>query len=332
MKISELGEFELITRINEIVANDTNISPNIKKRLIIGIGDDTAAWKCQQKIHLLTTDTLVQDVHFKLAQINWKELGYKAIAISMSDIASMGGQPEYVIVSLCLPNYLDIENITDLYAGMLDLTNHYNTQIIGGNISSSDKTIISTTIHGNAGRRILTRSSACPGEQIAITGYTGLSAAAVRILNDKINLDMDTMDIFFKAHNKPEPRIEFGQMLVKYGVKTAIDISDGLVADLKHICEKSRVGALLNIESIPIHPLLKEIFKDDYLSLVLSGGEDYELLFTAQSNVMENLKRELPDTIHIIGTINKQDTCEIKIISNDGGELYLNKTGWNHFK
>jgi thiamine-monophosphate kinase len=332
VKVSELGEFGLIDLINELVSGQTGEHASSRKGLLLGIGDDTAAWKCRGKIQLATTDTLVQDVHFKLEHISWPELGYKSIAVNLSDIAAMGGIPQYALISICLPGDTDVKNIQDLYQGMLNISDKYNTAIVGGNITSAEKVTINVTIHGYCDNGILTRSSARPGDKIAVTGYTGLSRAGLIITEQDMKIDPAAQAIFRKAQNQPEPRIEYGQLLAKAGVKTAIDISDGLISDLKHICNSSQVSAGIDMKSVPVHPLLKKYFKDDCISLALSGGEDYELLFTAGANVMNKVKSKLSENVFIIGAIEKGNTGTVSILDDNGENIYLQESGWDHFK
>jgi thiamine-monophosphate kinase len=332
VKVSELGEFGLIDLIDEMVGRKVADRAGYGKELLLGIGDDTAAWKCKGKTQLATTDTLVQDVHFKLERISWEELGYKSIAVNLSDIAAMGGIPQYALVSICLPGDTDVENIRELYRGMLDVSDKYKTIIAGGNITSSDRLIINVTIYGYTDNGILTRSSAKPGDKIAVTGFTGLSRAGLRIMKQPMEMDHETLILLRKAQNQPEPRLEFGQILAKAGVKTAIDISDGLVADLQHICSSSKVSARIDLASVPVHPLLKQYFKDDCVSMILAGGEDYELLFTASDHIMNKVKNRMPDNVFIIGTIQTGDAGTVDVLDNKGNKVSLKESGWDHFK
>jgi thiamine-monophosphate kinase len=331
VKVSELGEFGLIDLINRLVNRQTGKQAISGKGLILGIGDDTAAWECRGKIQLATTDTLVQDVHFLPEYTSWEELGYKSIAVNLSDIAAMGGTPQYALVSLCVPGDLDVDSIEQLYRGMLNIGDKYNTVIAGGNITSSDKLVINVTVCGFTDNKVLTRSSARAGDKIAITGYTGLAKAGLMTAKHELKIDIKAQAIFNKAWNQPEPRIEFGRALMECRVNAATDISDGLIADLKHICGSSQVSARIDLGSIPVHPLLKQHFPDDYISMMLAGGEDYELLFTASDTVMKKVKTRLANNPYIIGAIETGDACTVNIFDSKGTKINIEDSGWDHF-
>ncbi len=332
MNVSEMGEFGLIGLITDIIQRTNRPTPTQPEGLVVDIGDDAAAWKCQGQMQLITTDTLLEDVHFRFPEITFEELGHKAIAINMSDIAAMGGVPQYALVSLSLPAYTDVEKVLDLYWGMIEMANRYKVKITGGNVTASDKLIINVTVTGHAlNNKILTRSAALPEDKIAVTGYTGLSSAGLEMMLRRIDMEDDITFLLRKMHNLPEPRIEQGQTLLKSGVKCAIDISDGLLADLKHICEMSNVSAVINQDAVPVHPVLKSNFPEKYLEMALTGGEDYELLFTATPTVMDKVKRLLKDDITVIGEI-EAGNGDIFMVDSRGNRSTWQRLGWDHFK
>jgi len=333
MKVSELGEFGLIELLADIVGKTKNPQDVSWQRLLIGINDDAAAWEGDDAIQLATTDSLVQDTHFDLNVTTWKELGWKAIAVNLSDIAAMGGVPEYALISLALPGELETDCIANLYKGMAEISSQFGVAIIGGNIASAIKTMISVTVLGNLeSNSMLTRSAALPGDQIAVTGYPGLSAAGLKMLKQKLSFDAETTQLLREAHLTPMPRIDEGQILLHRGVKAAIDISDGLLADLTHICLASKVSARINENAVPIHPALKKNFKSDYLQLALSCGEDYELLFTAGSQIINRLKKTMPCPVTVIGEIAEGKPGQVTLIDADGKIIPWEKAGWEHFK
>jgi thiamine-monophosphate kinase len=333
MKVSDLGEFGLIALLAEIVDGTRDPKDSSWQRLVVGIGDDAAAWQAAGAVQLATTDSLVQDTHFDLSIITWEELGWKAIAVNLSDIAAMGGTPEYALVSLALPGELDIDNVSSLYRGMAKIASRYGVAIAGGNIASADKTMINITILGSVeSNSMLTRSATVPGDQIAVTGYLGLSAAGLIMLKQNLKFDAESTQLFREAHLTPMPRVDEGQILLHRSVKAAIDISDGLIADLAHICQASKVSARINQNSLPIHPALKANFKSDYLQLALAGGEDYELLFTASNMIMTRLRKTMPCPVTVIGEITGGKPGQVEIIGADGKTIPLEKTGWEHFK
>ena len=333
MDLSELGEFGLIDLIHTITERLKDPEHPSWQRLLIGIGDDTAAWQGNGQTQLATTDTLVQNVHFDLKDITWEELGWKALAINLSDIAAMGGIPQYALVSLALPGALEVENICEFYDGMARLANESGVAIVGGNIAVAPNVVITVFLLGSAkNEKILRRSSATPGEQIAVTGYLGLSAACLMMLKERTSLDAETTKILRQGHFRPVPRVREGQVLVDQGIKTAIDISDGLIADLGHICEASEVSAEVRIEQVPIHPLVKANFQN-YQQLALGGGEDYELLFTANKADIERVRQTIHYPITIIGNITQEGLPDrVTLLDAKGNITGYEKGGWEHFK
>lgn len=233
MKVSELGEFGLINLIRSSSARYENSGRTPWQEVLVGIGDDAAAWQSDNRIQLATTDTLVQGIHFDLDIINWDELGWKALAVNLSDIAAMGGIPKYALLSLALPGELEVEDISRFTNSMMHLAREFGVAIVGGNVATAPNVVITVTIIGcSKGKAILKRSTASSGEQIAVTGYLGLSAAGLEMFKGKTISDPKISNILRRAHLQPMPRVKEGQILIEQGVKTAIDISDGLIADL----------------------------------------------------------------------------------------------------
>ena len=332
MKVSELGEFGLIELLEKMVAASGG-NQAAWQQLVIGIGDDAAAWQGDGTLQLATTDSLVQDVHFSLDTATWYELGWKALAISLSDIAAMGGVPQYALVTLALPPDSAVEDVTALFQGMLELAQPSGVAIAGGDIVRSSLTMITTTVTGSAPNReqVLTRSAAKPGEKIAITGFLGTAAAGLKLLREKLDLAPEAAAYLRRAFLQPDPRLAEGQLLVSHGVKAAIDISDGLIADLTHICQSSHAGARIEVDRLPIAPAVKDIFGDNSLKLALSGGEDYELLFTASAGIIEKVARAASCPITVIGEITAGETGKIDLFDKEGKSFHLSSGGWDHF-
>lgn len=326
MKVRELGEFGLI----ELIAR--TVGKAKRRDLVIGIGDDTAAWHTDKSIQLGTTDILIQNVHFTLDTATWRELGWKALAVNISDIAAMGGTPSFALVSLGLPAETEVDNIVELYRGMKKIASEFDVDIVGGNISRAPVVIIDVSLIGKASGPLLTRSGSVPGDQIAVTGYLGLSAAGLKILKSKPKLAPKTVAFFREAHLRPCPRVAEGQALVQQGVRAAIDLSDGLLSDLTHICKASHVGAKVWLNKLPIHPLLKSAFKKESLRVALSGGEDYELLFTARGEIINKLKDIMSTPITVIGEIVADKQRQIKLLDAHGKTVKWDERGWDHFK
>ncbi len=333
MKLSELGEFRTINLIHKIVNKFADPQQLSQQNLLLGIGDDTAAWQGNCSTQLATTDTLVQDVHFHLNTITWEELGWKSIAVNLSDIAAMGGSPQYALVSLAIPANLSSQHISAFYEGMASLAAKFGVSIVGGNLSSAPYVVITITVIGySESNKLLLRSTAKTGDQIAVTGHLGLSRAALKVLENNIKLPTEAFELFRQRQFRPIPRINEGQTLLKQGVKTAIDISDGLVADLMHICKASKVNAKIFMDRIPIHPLLKANFTE-YKKIALYGGEDYELLFTANKDTINILKRILDCPITVIGDIvNKEFSAQVVLLDDKGRIAPCEENGWDHFR
>jgi len=326
MKVWELGEFGLI----ELIAR--NVGKPSREELVLGIGDDTAAWRTEKSIQLATTDILIQDVHFNLSTTTWRYLGWKALAVNISDIAAMGGTPSYAMVSLGLPPDTKVASVRELYRGIKAIAKKFEIDIVGGNISRAPVVIIDVSLIGNASQALLTRSEAKPGDQIAVTGYLGTSAAGGRMLKSSIKLDKSTTALLKEAHLRPKPRVAEGQTLVQHGVRAAIDISDGLISDLTHICKASKVGAKVWIDRIPVHPKVKAAFGNKALGMALSGGEDYELLFTAKSSVINKVKNVMSTPLMVIGEITREHSGQVTLLDEQGRAVDWKERGWDHFR
>ena len=328
MQVSELGEFGLIDLLAKMVSKPQD------KQLIIGIGDDAAAWHGDTSTQLATVDSLIEGVHFTLGTVSWNELGWKALAVNLSDIAAMGGVPRYALVSLALPGHTEVDDVTDLYRGMIELAQQFGVAIVGGDTSSAPVVAITITILGSTksqGKHILTRSTAKPDEKIAVTGYLGAAASGSEMLAKRLQFDPEATACFKRAFLHPYPRIAEGQILVEQGVKTAIDISDGLISDLNHICKASQVGARIEADRVPLQPEVKAKFGDRALELALSGGEDYELLFTGSAEVIDKVRMAVSCPLTVVGEIIADKTGKITLVDRKGKPLNLGRGGWEHF-
>lgn len=333
MKVGELGEFGLIELVRGIVAGHGHPEQPPWREVLVGIGDDAAAWQGNDRTQLATTDTLVEGVHFDPDVISWQELGWKALAINLSDIAAMGGVPAYALLSLALPGDLEVEAVSRFSSAMAQAAGEYGVAIVGGNMAASTRVVITITLMGYLkGQEMLKRSTALPRQRIAVTGYPGLSAAGLEMLKGRAVSQRETADLLRRAHLTPTPRVREGQALVAAGVRTAIDISDGLIADLAHICEASTVNAEVRVEAVPAHPLLAAAF-DNYRELALCGGEDYELMFTADEATIARAGQALDCPVTVIGTITEGPSpTRVTVLDRDGKSISFRKGGWEHFR
>jgi thiamine-monophosphate kinase len=333
MKVSELGEFGLIDLLSKIIYENQDGQSASRRNLLLGIGDDAAAWQSDAPISLATVDCLTQDVHFSLDTATWKELGWKAMAASLSDIAAIGGIPGYALVSLGLPGDTEVDDIAELYRGMIELGNQFCVSIIGGNLSSAAIVFISTSVFGssNSKGKLLTRRGARAGDDIAVTGYLGGAAAGLEMLKKHMSTNPESSTALRNAFFRPRPRIAEGQLLAEQGVKAAIDLSDGLVSDLCHLCRASRVGARIGIDRVPVHPVAKNVFGERSREMALSGGEDYELLFTAGAEVIARVKAVATFPVTVIGEVVSDRTAGVTLLNSEGNPYKTARAGWQHF-
>jgi thiamine-monophosphate kinase len=339
MKVSELGEFGLIERIREELGAQEKARTILGPRsdLLIGVGDDAALWRSAAAAHLATTDTLVAGVHFPREGISWADLGWKALAANVSDIAAMGGTPEYALVTLGLPDDFDVEDVMALYRGMIDGGREYGVVIAGGDTVRSSDVIITVALTGRATESqrgealVLQRNAGHPGDVIAVTGSLGNGAGGLRLIMEGKSASPEAAAFLRRAQLCPQPRVELGQALLRIGIRCAIDISDGLAQDLRHICEASAVGATVRVADIPISQHLSRTFPDDALSMAVGGGEDYELLFTGPVGMVDRVRGRFPIPITVIGALMEDPERRVRFVDESGVEVSFHTTGWDHF-
>jgi thiamine-monophosphate kinase len=335
VKVSELGEFGLIELVTEIVAPTQTSKTPAGRNLLIGIGDDAAAWRSDAAVQLLTVDSFIQDVHFSLGITPWREIGWKALAVNLSDIAAMGGGPKYAVVSLALPGDTEVDNVRALYQGMVALAQESGVAIVGGDTSRGPQVALNITVLGsipNHAESMLTRSGARLGDKVAVTGYLGAASAGWEMLAKKLRFDARTTAHLEEAFLHPRPRLAEGRLLLECGVNTAIDISDGLVSDLGHICQASQLGARINVDAAPVDPAARAGFSEKALELALSGGEDYELLFTASAGVIDKVAKIAECPVTVIGDMVADKENKVALFDRNGGPFKLASGGWEHFR
>jgi len=359
MELKELGEFGLLKKLS-------GQFKSTHPRVIKGIGDDTSVTVQDETKYLLcTTDTLVEDIHFSLKHTSSYNLGKKAVSISLSDIAAMGGAPTFLLTSIILPAstpvdfinllYKGIKERADefavagtpvdfinlLYKGIKERADEFAVALVGGNTSASPEKIVITTIMlGEVPKdQVIFRKGASAGDVVYVTGRLGDSSLGLKIWkekDDKIITDPFLKDAML-AHIDPFPRVREGRKLAEKKLATSmIDISDGLISDLRHIAEESMVGAKIWLDKIPISTALKRWLVDhpSEITLSLSGGEDYELLFTAPKTntpMIENLAKELGIPITQIGEIVPQE-YGVSVLDDKGGIFQPPSNGFEHWK
>jgi thiamine-monophosphate kinase len=336
MKISELGEFKLIERLRRLM-------PPPRPGLRVAIGDDTAAWQPSAgSLVLATCDSQVEGRHFLRAKATPYQIGRKALAVNLSDIAAMGGTPTCALISLGLPNDLEVAFVDELYRGLLDEAKPFDVSIAGGNFSSADQIFVDVTIFGEAEpQHVLLRSGARPGDVVMLTGDIGAASVGVDVLmaERETPLRPAARDVVLQAAQTPTPRVREGQVIARSGLASAmIDISDGLAADMGHLCDESGVSVRLFAELLPIANTTVEVstaMGRDPLDPALHGGEDYELLVTAPHANAEQLARLLKSQtgtpLVVIGDILPKGEARTFIRGN-GRMIPLHARGWNHFR
>ena len=329
MKLSDLGEFGLIDRINKL-------APRKSSATLVGIGDDAAALKLSASHTLLvTTDSLLEGVHFDLASTDFYSLGWKSAAVNLSDIAAMGGMARFCLTALGISPRLSVEQISEFYRGFNALLKDYRVALVGGDTCSSlDGFFIGVTVLGEIEPgRIVTRSGARPGDRIFVTGTLGDSAAGLELLQKNAKRKAQSAKRLIQKHLRPAPRIAEGRKIALSGCASAmIDVSDGLSTDLSHICGQSRVGADVFAGAIPLSPASRSMSENlarPLLDYALSGGEDYELLFTVPPSKLKKLGAlKLPITE--IGLIRPGNS--VSLIDGKGRKKLLVPSGYDHFR
>jgi thiamine-monophosphate kinase len=292
------------------------------------------------RLTLITTDLLVERIHFLRNSISGFDLGYKSLAVNLSDIAAMGGTAREAFVSIAIPDECHLDYLDELYNGIKKLAARFDVNVLGGDTTRSTvDLIINIVVQGTVLKEeLLCRDAAQPGDVIFSTGFLGDSKAGLHLILNEIDADTKTLKALLKAHLVPEPHLREGRFLARRsGVNAAIDTSDGLSSDLAHIVEESRVGARLFTDKIPISPNLKDFctrldFKP--LEFALAGGEDYTLLCTISphraAEIGEAFQKKFKRPLFPIGKI--IDKKKIEIVYPDGKTEPITPTGWDHFR
>jgi thiamine-monophosphate kinase len=291
----------------------------------LGIGDDTSIVKVGDTYQLISTDILIEGIHFSLDNFSMKELALKSLAVNLSDIAAMGGTPHYFYLGLGFPQKLTKKDLNDFYRGLKQGCRKWKVELAGGDFSRSSALFISITLVGQAEQPVY-RSGAEQGDLIGITGATGASALGLKCLMSHIQ-----HTYFIQKHKEVDPEIEKGQILAPYA-NAMIDVSDGLIIDLKRILTASHKGAEISFEKIPVSTEMTTLCRNhnfDLYELVLAGGEDYVLLFTL-SPEREPALRARQMTYHIIGQV--RETPQYLTVKHHGRTIRLKSPGYDHFK
>lgn len=285
MKLSQVGEFGLIERVRRFAIKSSDVR--------LGIGDDAAWVRARSDSWLVTADLLLERIHFNLEWISFYDLGYKTLAVNLSDIAAMGGVPACVILSLGIPAHYDTDQIEEFYRGLRSIALKSKIALVGGDTSVAESLLISACVMGHVPARPIFRRGAKVNEDIYVTGTLGDSALGLELLRNKeAHCAAPVRSFLVNRHLRPTPRLAAGALLAREKLATAmIDVSDGLLQDLGHICKASGVGARILEEKLPLSAAYQSIAGKMGASYALSGGEDYELLFCARPTDRERIQK-----------------------------------------
>jgi len=335
-EISALGEFRLIEHLtgNILLKNKSTVK---------GIGDDAAIIEVPQgKQMVVTTDMLVEGIHFDLMYVPLKHLGYKSVIANLSDVCAMNAVPEQITVSIAVSNRFSLEALEELYAGMLQACENYNVDLVGGDTTSSKSgLVISITAIGYAdAQKIVTRGGARESDLLVVSGDLGGAYLGLQVLEREKNVyqsapgaqpDLQGYDYVLERQLKPEARLDVVLLLQQLEVQPTamIDISDGLASEIKHLSENSNVGFDLYEEKIPLSPKTIEAAKEfnlDYTMCALSGGEDYELLFTIKQKDYDKIKGN--PNLSVIGHATAEG-ASCRLVTRSGEGIELRAQGWD---
>lgn len=336
--IQQLGEFRLIERLTQ---GFSLRNPDV----IRGVGDDAAAIRSAEgRAEVVSSDLLLEGVHFDLAYVPLRHLGYKSVAVNLSDIAAMNAQPYGIIVSIGASNRFPVEALEELYHGIRIACEHYQVDLLGGDTTSSRQgLVISITALGRAPEPALVyRGGAKPQDLICVSGNLGAAYAGLLVLEREKNVflqsphlqpELELYDYVVGRQLKPEARLDILARLAELGVQptSMMDISDGLASELHHLCRASKVGATIYANKLPIDPQtvsVAEEFKLSPLTCALNGGEDYELIFTVPLPAFDALKAEREITI--IGHMTPEAGL-VQIVLENGELSDIPAQGWQHF-
>jgi thiamine-monophosphate kinase len=329
--VSDIGEFGLIERIR---ARKTIQDED----LVVGIGDDCAVLRRGPVLEVLTTDCLVEGTHFESGWLSMKDVGWKVMAVNVSDVAAIGGIPRHALVTLFLPDAFEIKQVDDIYEGMEECGEVTGVNIVGGDIvRTRGPFAISVTLSVVCERdQLVLRSGARQGDLVVVTGTLGDASVGMRLMHEGWGSEYTTAAECVSRYQHPAPRLTEARTIIQNLQPSAmIDISDGLLSDLWHIMDASGVGAVLDAESIPIGRCVLDYFQGDReeaLSEAMGGGEDYELLFTISNRYEDQLAdvaRGLGIGLTPIGRITAKGTGVR--LAGDGAERELGRSGFDHF-
>ncbi len=334
MRISEVGEFGLIARVKAICGQPP-------EEVVVGIDDDAAVLRWPQgELAVVTTDALVEGVHFRWEYFSPYQLGWRAMAANISDIAAMAAKPLFAVTSIALPPTMSVEAVEALYQGMVDLGRRYQVTIVGGDTTKSVAGLfLSITVMGKVlAQGLVRRSGARVGDALYVTGYLGQSQAGLVVLSAPTRFAQEEFPRVVDRHLQPLPRVEEALFLQKHvQLSSMIDVSDGLASEVHHLCRLGGVGAVVLEEAIPLSAEARKValaMGVEASAYALSGGEDFELLFTARPEEVEQVRPAFEEDFGLpltkVGEVVPAQRG-VQIVRTGGTRQALQMSGWNHF-
>jgi thiamine-monophosphate kinase len=333
---SVISEDELVHAIRKLLSGE---APGVA----VGIGDDAAVVDAGRHHTILTTDMLVEGVHFERASASAHDIGHKALTVNVSDVAAMGGSPRFGLVSIGIPPDVETPWVIELYSGIREAAGEYGMAVIGGDTNRAGKVVLSVTVVGAVARdHAVTRSGARSGDHLVVTGSLGAAAGGLRLAQADPHQVREALVSewgrrLVQAHLRPVARVGEGETLASEGATAMIDISDGLSLDLSRLCAESGVGATVTLADVPVAEGLEDLAKAfegnlDPLDLALHGGEDYELLAAVPPEAVDGAAEKLAERfgtgLSVIGSVTGE---QLRAVGEDGTERPLEPKGWDHF-
>ncbi len=340
--IEDIGEFGLIAHLRQTLGEPEDES------VLAGIADDAAVYRIDdERVHVLTTDALIEGIHFDRTFMPMEHLGFKAVSVNVSDVVAMNAEPRYATITLGVPQQLPVEALTQLYEGVRQACKAYGMTVVGGDTTAAHHFTLSVSVVGEAEEdAIVYRRGAQPGDVLCLTGDIGASFAGLKALidnrerlreqgEDHFESNLDQFNYVIQRHLAPPAQLKAVRDWKEHGIRPSalIDISDGLASEVNHLCEASGTGALVYGPELPIANETinaAEHFGEDVNVYALFGGEDYELLFALPEAQLDRLKTMAPDAFFVIGEITDKDDG-IRIKRPDGETVPLRPGGYEHF-
>lgn len=330
MASSDFGEFALIDRIIERLGDAAATD------ILVPPGDDAAVWAAPGEAVVATIDALVEGTHWRRDTMSPADVGWRAIAASVSDIAAMGATPDHALVATVLATSFTLDDVDALIDGMAAACRHHGVRIAGGDIVRGNETAVVVTLLGGAalqrgGARVLRRDAARAGDAVAVSGTPGAAAAGLALIEAEREAEPSAAALI-AAHRRPIARVALGRAAVEAGIACAIDISDGLLQDLGHLAGRSGVGIEIDLESLPLHPAAVELLGEQQArDLALGGGEDFELALTGPARALERLGT--PDlAVGVIGRVVAEHAGEVVVRDASGRRYDPPSPGWDQLR